>query len=470
MRLLNTTTYGLQEFNFDELGFKIPFGYAILSHRWRDDEVSFKDLREKRRTTGTGYSKVVKCCQFAKSRGFSWVWIDTWCAFFHMIRQTPPIRANHISSCIDKRSSSELSEALNSMFRWYTSARECYAFLDDVTLHPNDVDLLQVLRRSDWFTRGWTLQELIAPKAVVFVSAEWTVIGRKSRKATDDMRRGNRGAQSYSVRGDWRSDQWYPETMLAALHTLTRIPRDVLLDQRSHLHLQSVAEKMSWVGSRRTTRIEDQAYCVLGLFYITLAPLYGEGLRAFDRLQAKIMERVSDETIFAWNLGSSESWRVLAQRPEHFSQSAGIRQAIHFQRKPYAITNQGLRFEIRPSKGIVENVVNGGRTLEIKLNCTASDPSSEHLCSMYLEQVPCGHFVRRRAWQEAATVVSSGADRKRPHGNSSECTARDQSAEEDGSEVIFIHMGQEHHTACRLSSGSLEVGRKRPRMLTSSVV
>lgn len=80
MRLINTTTLELQEFNFDDLGLKVPFGYAILSHRWRGDEVDFKDFSKKRKTTGTGYEKIVRCCQFAKARGFDWVWIDTWSA------------------------------------------------------------------------------------------------------------------------------------------------------------------------------------------------------------------------------------------------------------------------------------------------------------------------------------------------------------------------------------------------------
>ena len=157
MRFINTYTLKLHEFVDAR---KAP-PYAILSHSWREDEVSFKDYMKGRKHGGAGCKKIIDCCAFALSRGMNWAWVDT--------------------CCIDKRSSAELSEAINSMFKWYQCADECYAHLYDVTATTSDTeDLIQQCRKSRWFTRGWTLQELIAPELVIFVDADWMVIGGKS--------------------------------------------------------------------------------------------------------------------------------------------------------------------------------------------------------------------------------------------------------------------------------------------------
>lgn len=134
--------------------------YVILSHTWGDDEVLFADIENGTANRRKGYEKVLNCCKKAKLDGFEWVWIDT--------------------CCIDKSSSAELSEAINSMYRWYENSVVCYAYLVDVRgqlpSHNNDT----VFAKSRWFTRGWTLQELVAPRIVEFYDANWVEIGTKS--------------------------------------------------------------------------------------------------------------------------------------------------------------------------------------------------------------------------------------------------------------------------------------------------
>ncbi len=151
MRLINVHTLRLEEFHGK------PPSYAILSHRWRDEELSLQDFsNEIKRVKMAGFPKIRNACIEARGESIDYVWIDT--------------------CCIDKTSSAELSEAINSMFRWYAESMVCYAFLDDV----GGIDDLGA---SIWFTRGWTLQELIAPREVRFyvaVSDSWRCIGTKA--------------------------------------------------------------------------------------------------------------------------------------------------------------------------------------------------------------------------------------------------------------------------------------------------
>ncbi|KAK4692404.1 hypothetical protein P7C71_g4794, partial [Lecanoromycetidae sp. Uapishka_2] len=170
MRLIQTASLKFAEF-FDS---NIPL-YAILSHRWTDKEVSFQDFEgakeefakiqsSPRRTQDQmtyNFSKINDSCELAKRRGLQWIWIDT--------------------CCIDKKSSAELSEAINSMYRWYAKAAECYVYLLDVTPgeQTSEEDFRTMFLRSSWFTRGWTLQELLAPSEVRFYDYEWRFINDK---------------------------------------------------------------------------------------------------------------------------------------------------------------------------------------------------------------------------------------------------------------------------------------------------
>ncbi|PMD29348.1 HET-domain-containing protein, partial [Hyaloscypha variabilis F] len=232
MRLINTSTLVLETF-----GEAVP-SYAILSHRWNDVEVSFQDLQDGRGKSMAGYSKIQRCCAQAQSDGWKYVWID--------------------SCCIDKTSSAELSEAINSMYQWYQASQVCYAYLADVRLGKK---LHRELEDSQWFTRGWTLQELLAPASVVFFDQDWVDIGTKA-------------------------------SLGEIISEITGI--EDLIDFES----ACVAQKMSWAANRKTTRVEDMAYCLLGLFDVNMPPLYGEGENAFIRLQLEILKTSDDESIF----------------------------------------------------------------------------------------------------------------------------------------------------------------------------
>jgi hypothetical protein len=247
MRLLNTKTLQLKEFVEDSSKLR----YAILSHRWGEEEISFQDItsQDPRIRTKKGYGKIENCCAQARKSGLEWVWIDT--------------------CCIDKSSSAELSEAINSMYRWYQTAAICYAYLADVTYLPFDVEKTQdAFRESEWFSRGWTLQELVAPRILRFFDKAWTHFGTKR----------SFGSEIFEITG---------------------ISIDVLAGFEPP-QTRSVAERMSWAAWRQTTRVEDEAYCLLGIFGVNMPLLYGEGHRAFQRLQHEILKQEEDYTILAW--------------------------------------------------------------------------------------------------------------------------------------------------------------------------
>jgi hypothetical protein len=268
MWLLNTRSVTLKEFGDDETP-----EYVILSHTWEDEEVLYQDVVDGIENTKLGYRKVKGCCRRARQDGFRWIWIDT--------------------CCINKGSSVELSEAINSMFRYYKEAQICYAYLSDIASSE-----AEQLTTSRWFERGWTLQELIAPPIVEFYSCDWIDIGTKT-----SLRK------SISLR--------------------TGIPNDVLLgaDPSSC----NIAERMSWASGRNTKRIEDQAYSLMGIFDVNMPMLYGEGIKAFQRLQREIFNQRVDYSIFAW---SDHEWLpeagIFANSPWNFTTSwSEQRQELH---------------------------------------------------------------------------------------------------------------------------------------------
>ncbi|KAH9915047.1 heterokaryon incompatibility protein-domain-containing protein [Epithele typhae] len=227
MRLLHTQTGQLCSFD----GPSIP-PYAILSHVWSRpgdpghvSEQSYQDI-------------IQASCAITNRHGYEYLWIDT--------------------CCINKSSSAELSESINSMFTWYARSRLCYAYLADVD--DNDrPDLPQSqFRRSRWFTRAWTLQELIAPSNVVFLSKNWNVIGSKS-------------------------------SLAHTIKDITNIDVDVLTGRRT-LREVCVAQRMSWASRREASKVEDEAYSLLGIF----------GRNSFSRLQEAILKHIPDQSLFAW--------------------------------------------------------------------------------------------------------------------------------------------------------------------------
>lgn len=349
MRLLDTTWMVFKEFSENQ----IPFGrYAVLSHRWTDEEPTFKSFRKGHIDLTEGYNKVIRCCDFAKSRNIPWVWLDT--------------------VCIDKRSSAELSESLNSMFRWYQQSAECYVHLADVTLDGHDrEEVNRLLRKSQWFTRGWTLQELLAPSKMIFCDADWNIIGRR-----DD------------------------DELVNEISIVTGIGTYDI--NNFSVHRSSVARKMSWASARETTRPEDMAYCLLGLFDVHMPLLYGEGAtKAFLRLQLEIMRKSNDKSIFAWALEPemNMTWNgMLASSPKCFRFSAGVilDEASVKNRYPYEMTNQGLRFQSDA------DLISGGRAQRYIVDLECFNRTSNR-CAIILERVGEGtQDFRRRHTGEFA--------------------------------------------------------------------
>ncbi|KAK4973506.1 hypothetical protein LTR42_005495 [Elasticomyces elasticus] len=292
MRLLNTTSYELKEF----LGDRVP-DYVIISHRWGDDETTYKDFRKGRNRASVGFEKVMDFCHFARSRVREWVWIDT--------------------VCIDKRSSAEVSEAVNSMYFWYQRARECYVLLRDV---PPFIQGRDRVLRSVWTTY------------VVFLTRAWEIVGSKAHFAKE-------------------------------ICAITGIPEPILTGDEASSQ-KCVAQKMSWMAGRQTTRPEDMAYALLGLCDVNMPLLYGEGGKAaFRRLQLQIIADSDDETIFAWQAmygralynPNANRQTMLAQAPDAFSHAGDVLKIpasneYYSHRPHYAMTNRGLLYQGRAKK------------------------------------------------------------------------------------------------------------------------
>ena len=387
MWLIRISDMKLVEFPYD------PPPYAILSHTWGlpQDEVLFDDMVSGLESARVkeAFAKVENTCRLAQEQNLEYCWIDT--------------------CCIDKRSSAELQEAINSMFEWYKSSKVCYAYISDVNLsgcpsapadnseaedsdgnwedynsdndhicsrnsrdldsvaysedsydsernssnaeaYTSDGHFLDQFRQSRWFTRGWTLQELIAPAKVNFYDRDWELIGPKDKD------------------------------LAPIIQSITGIPQDFLQGKRKHTEA-SVAQRMYWASSRETSRKEDIAYCLLGLFAINMPMLYGEGDNAFLRLQQEILNKIDDESIFAWLdvERNNDEAGLLAEHPRYFANSGDIvtdgilpsalQPIIRSDANPPAMTSHGLRLQ--------KSVINlfGGLCI-IPLRCTFQPGSS----------------------------------------------------------------------------------------------
>lgn len=234
MRLLECNSSYEFSLTKDFVGGGIP-QYAILSHTWGADvdEVSYRDLVDGTGKDKTGYNKMRFCAEQARRDRLQYFWIDT--------------------CCIDKSNSSELAEAINSMFHWYSNAIKCYVYLSDVPVPVDNNEPHSAFQRSRWFTRGWTLQELLAPGVVEFFSEDQKYLGDK-------------------------------ESLERHICEITGIPSRAL--RGASLAEFNVTERMAWAKTRQTTREEDMAYSLLGIFGIYLPLIYGEGIEnARNRLQ-----------------------------------------------------------------------------------------------------------------------------------------------------------------------------------------
>ncbi|OGM46394.1 hypothetical protein ABOM_004787 [Aspergillus bombycis] len=336
MRLIHTGSLQLEEFT-DE----IP-PYAVLSHRWGKQEVTFQDILLGRNHDTEGYRKVENVCKVANQDGFEYAWIDT--------------------CCINKESSAELSEAINSMFRWYESAGQCYAYLRDVSSDNDQSDLSTKVRKSEYFKRGWTLQELIAPSGVRFLADDWSEIGSR--------------------------DSW-----CTLIHEITKIDESILKGS-AQLSDFSIARRMSWASGRKTTRVEDIAYCLMGIFHVNMPLLYGEGEKAFIRLQEEIMKESADQSLFAWEVREATDrpeTGLLARSPADFKHSGDI-VPFYFSKKdsaPFSVTNRGIRLHLPLYQNLLVKDI-------LVLECQDTSEKYRALVGIYLLPSSGGQFQYMR--------------------------------------------------------------------------
>ncbi|KAI1379115.1 HET-domain-containing protein [Hypoxylon crocopeplum] len=273
-----------------------------------------------------GYKKIVLTCKQAERDGLGWAWVDT--------------------CCIDKTSSAELSEAINSMYQWYEQSSICYAYLSDVddkfpyaprakvedevetrdeyddnNGDDGDDEYGDKQAKSRWFTRAWTLQELIASRQLSYYNRKWELIGSR-----------------------------YVPRLAACVSRSTGIPLELMRGYTSKSNY-SAAQKMSWAAFRSSTRPEDIAYSLLGLFDINMPLLYGEGAKAFLRLQEEILKETDDHSLLCWTVPTSSprAWTlesVFAKSPDDFARSKDIKGNFYDSGFPSAMTNRGLQVQI----------------------------------------------------------------------------------------------------------------------------
>jgi hypothetical protein len=314
--------------------------YAILSHRWGEinQEVTFKDMVDDTGRDKKGFEKIRACGEQAKRDDYNLFWVDT--------------------CCIDKSSSAELSESINSMWRYYRDSGVCYAYLDDVQDGIEAPNRKTALAASKWFTRGWTLQELLAPSRLVLYNHKWKVIGTKDELANE-------------------------------ISKITNINSEYLSTNTS-LQRASVAERMSWASTRKTTRLEDRAYSLLGIFDINMPLLYGEGAKAFQRLQEEIVKRSDDQSLLAWGLSDAKTDgnELFAYSPDSFEFCGNIVRSVEADTsKPYTTTNKGLQIDLPLIRG-------SNHRVWALLNCRKRNDGMANL-AIYLRKVGNGHVYER---------------------------------------------------------------------------
>lgn len=302
MRLINIHTLKIEEF----LGSVPP--YAILSHTWGTEEVTLQQYQDGSATSKAGWRKIVDFCALLNNEVFARKMKD------HHVSPTTKVNPGRKSvdyawvdtCCIDKTSSADLSEAINAMFRWYADAEFCVVYLEDYRESGN-------FPHCRWFTRGWTLQELLAPGHVYFFDFMWRLIGTK-------------------------------ETLLTSISEITKIPPLLIGGPRAWAHV-SIAQKMSWAANRQTTRIEDRAYSLMGIFDVNMPLLYGEGEKAFIRLQEEIIKEYDDCSIMLWDASKIDpaitQIGAFAPSPEFFGSWQDAERMLHS--GEMSVTNKGVK-------------------------------------------------------------------------------------------------------------------------------
>ena len=323
MLLINATTRRLERFDDER---NLP-PYAILSHTWNNTEVTLREYQnalggsrthETFPQSSSGLLKIDCTCQQAIADKLSYVWID--------------------ACCVDRTSSSELSAAINSMRRWYQQACVCYVYFHDVEAPSTlscrkvgctwDVNIRQQLASARWFTRGWTLQELLASRYINFYDTNWQCLGTK-------------------------------KSLCQILTDITGI--DEVYLNGGNLNEASVAKRMSWAANRETTKLEDLAYCLMGIFDVNMPLLYGEGAKAFKRLQEKIFEETDDMSLFAWQTAQAKTpmspqslhaapsvkgISIFAEHPRNFLATANLIPSMSTGDSYIMSSGKGLRLEL----------------------------------------------------------------------------------------------------------------------------
>lgn len=383
MRLLNTATYEVKARNVPK--------YAILSHRWEEDEgeITYQMLSaanglnpglrnfmvdESRKVS---WNKIMGTCAKGREQGYEWLWID--------------------SLCINKADSVEMRESLNAMFDYYRDAGVCYSFLKDVDVTASREQIFQrqgCSETSEWFERGWTLQELLAPTSMEFYDGSWRFIGTRHDLRLELKR--VTGIDTQYLNGDLK------------------------------LREASIAERMSWMAGRVTGRVEDIAYsllgmlppfarqtlflsqvlillCCVGIFGVRMQADYGEGDEAFMRLQSILMDKSIDESIFAWEINANGialecyrkkdrpapkwkpdkmTWGLLAPSPDCFNSPMhklfDDNQAVPRMGSGFTSTPQGVQIQMSFKSG--SEMTNWAglarKNIQLALNCWREDGSS----------------------------------------------------------------------------------------------
>lgn len=385
MRLLNIETLELEHFIKN-----IP-QYAILSHTWDDDEILYEDVRQGRshllNTNKSGLLKILDSCKRAAEDNLKYIWIDT--------------------CCIDKQSSAELSEAINSMFEWYRVSTVCYAFLADFHRTEKQATAREVppdsFRNCRWFTRGWTLQELLAPLEVRFFDAEWRYCGHRSAELPNAMGSVDLAPLISDVTG-------INEEVLR---------KDCNTDIRDVLKTVTISTRMNWASFRTTTRSEDRAYCLMGLFDVNMPLLYGEGYKSFRRLQEEIAKVSGDQTILAWELNNElgpDLNPVSCFAPDPSAFRKGL--LLHLDEAPdtaMSLTGAGLEVDgflgkcemvtVTSTKDVVHNLFFAG------LNCcTGEDPLT--FAVILLKEIESRPNTFVRVMAGSRSVFELGDDQK----------------------------------------------------------
>ena len=366
MRLINVESSKIETFSFGS----IP-PYAILSHTWGVEEVSFEEYtneayQNEQIQLYTGYWKIDALCSQAHADGLEYAWIDT--------------------CCIDKSSSLELSEAINSMYRWYQRAHICYAYLADTSaaspgLEGGVADQEAELAKARWFTRGWTLQELIAPRQVQFYDKDWRYLGNRT-----------------SLQG--------------ALARITGIDESILAGTAS-VQSVSVATRMTWAAGRNTTRVEDLAYSLLGLFDLNMPLLYGEGVGAFDRLQEEVLRNSDNDSLLTWQ----PTYASDATRTHETDNYLRSKRTYMFAESPRQLLNLMYRSQQQPSEEefSVSNSwkhPNDTKELPLREPKTAEpdmDPTQINSRDT-LDSVSADYGLTREQWETAEDVTLVGTD------------------------------------------------------------